>query len=466
MTVALVSLALALVLVVACGAYVAAEFSLLTVDRPSVERAAEAGDRGAQGVLAGLRSLSTQLSGAQVGITVTNLLIGYLSEPAIAELVRPLIEAAGSSERAARTVSVSLALVLATVLTMVFGELVPKNLAIARPLATAKSVQGFSRLSTRVTGPAIRLLNGTANALLHRFGVEAQEELASARSPQELVSLVRRSAEQGTLEAETAVLLQQSFAFGERRARDVMTPRVQMHTLPADATLAEVVAAVKETGRSRFPIVQGVADDVIGIVHVKHALAVPHERRARVQVESVMVDPVLVPDTLELDPLLDILKQGLQAAIAIDEFGGVAGIVTLEDLIEELVGDVIDEHDERRASVRQLPDGTWSLSGQLRPDEASRHVGVDLPQDEDYETIAGLISAELGRVPAVGDAVEIEAPVSGGLGHEQVTLRVVAMDGLRVDRVELVLAGAPPEPPAGDGPDARPGGAADGGGAR
>ncbi|NHC45243.1 hemolysin family protein [Motilibacter aurantiacus] len=439
MTVALVSLALALVLVVACGAYVAAEFSLLTVDRASVEKAAESGDRGAQGVLEGLRSLSTQLSGAQVGITVTNLLIGYLSEPAIARLIEPLVEAVSDSERAVRTVSVTLALVLATVLTMVFGELVPKNLAIARPIETAKSVQRFSRVSTAVTGPAIRLLNGTANALLRRLGVEPQEELASARSPQELVSLVRRSAEQGTLEAETAVLLQQSFAFGERRARDAMTPRVQMHTLADDATLADVVAGVNETGRSRFPVVRGAADDVIGVVHVKHALAVPHERRSRVPVTSVMAEPVLVPDTLELDPLLDILKQGLQAAIVIDEFGGVAGIVTLEDLIEELVGDVIDEHDERASPVRRLADGSWSLSGQLRPDEASRHVGVELPQDEDYETIAGLVSAELGRLPEVGDAVEIEAPLSGGLASETVVLRVAAMDGHRVDRIELAV---------------------------
>ena len=444
MLTAVLLLLLALALMVACGLYVAAEFSLLTVDRTGVERAAAEGDRGAVGVLAALTSLSTQLSGAQVGITVTNLLIGYLAEPSLSRLLEPAIEAAGLSEAAARTAGVAAAIVLVTVLTMVFGELVPKNLAIAHPLATAKRVQGFSRASTRATSAVVGVLNGTANAILARFGVEPQEELASARSAQELVSLVRRSAEQGTLEAGTADLLHQSLVFGDRIARDVMTARVQVHTVRSSATAADVVILTQATGHSRFPVVTGGADDVIGMVHLRHALAVPYDERARVRVRDLMVPPVLVPETLELDPLLDQLRAGgLQAAVVIDEFGGVAGLVTLEDLVEELVGDVVDEHDEGDAQARRLPDGSWSLSGLLRPDEASRYVGVQLPESDDYETLAGLVTAELGRVPDVGDAATIS--VSGGPDAPDVgvALLVTAMDTRRVDRIRLDVLEAP-----------------------
>lgn len=440
MLTALLLLLLALALVAACGLYVAAEFSLLTVDRASVERAAADGDKGAGGVLDALRSLSTQLSGAQVGITVTNLLIGYLAQPSVAELVRSPLGDLGIGESGARTASVTLAIVLVTVLTMVFGELLPKNLAVARPLETAKAVAGFSRASTRATSGLVRLLNGTANTILRRFGIEAQEELASARSAQELISLVRRSAEQGTLEAGTADLLQQSLAFGDRMARDVMTARVQVHTVRSSAAAADVITLTQATGHSRFPVVTGGADDVIGMVHLRHALAVPFDERTRVQVRELMVPPVLVPETLELDPLLDQLRAGgLQAAVVIDEFGGVAGLVTLEDLVEELVGDVMDEHDERATRARQNPDGSWSLSGLLRPDEASRYVGVELPEDEDYETLGGLISAQLGRVPSVGDAASIT--VLGGPDDDdvQVGMSVTAMDNRRVDRIRLEL---------------------------
>lgn len=454
MLTALLLLLLALVLVVACGLYVAAEFSLLTVDRSSVERAADDGDRGAAGVLHALTSLSTQLSGAQVGITVTNLLIGYLAEPSIARLLRTPLSGLGLGAGAVDSVGVAIAILLATVLTMVFGELVPKNLAIARPLATAKAVQGFSRTSTHLTSALVRALNGTANAILGRFGVETQEELASARSAQELVSLVRRSAEQGTLEADTADLLQQSLAFGDRMARDVMTARVQVHTVRSSATATDVVNLTKATGHSRFPVVTGVADDVIGLVHLRHALAVPHDQRGRVRVRELMVPPVLVPETLELDPLLDQLRAGgLQAAVVIDEFGGVAGLVTLEDLVEELVGDVVDEHDEGESQARRLPDGAWSLSGLLRPDEASRYVGVQLPESDDYETMGGLVTSQLGRVPSVGDAATLMLDGPPDEPGVQVELSVTVMDTRRVDRIRLEVR--EPEPDDEHTPDHR-----------
>jgi len=244
----------ALLLVVLCGAFVAAEFAFVTVDRASAERAAGSGDARARGVVAALSTLSTQLSGAQVGITVTNLLIGFMAEPSIARLVDGPLTSVGFSEGAAEGVALVIALVLATGVTMVFGELVPKNLAIARPLATARAVQGFQRGFTRATTIVVGVLNGTANAILRRLGIEPQEELASARSPEELASLVRRSAEQGTLGLETATLLQRSLRFGERRASDVMTPRVSVQTIRADAPVLEVLQRARASGRSRFPV--------------------------------------------------------------------------------------------------------------------------------------------------------------------------------------------------------------------
>lgn len=428
-------LAISALLIAACGAFVAAEFSFVTVDRSTVEREAEAGDRRARGVLGSLKTLSTQLSAAQVGITVTNLIIGFMAEPAIANLIDDPLEAAGLPAGAVPSVALLVAIVLATAATMVFGELIPKNLAIARPLATARQVQGFQRAFTRLTLPLIRASNGTANAILRRVGVEPQEELASARSPEELASLVRRSAAQGTLEISTATLLERSLAFGEQRADDVMTPRGRMSSVVADAPVLRVVEEARESGHSRFPVMDG--DRVVGMVHIKHAITVPHDRRDRVLISEVMVPPVLVPSSLDLDALLETLRQGgLQMALVVDEFGNVDGIVTLEDLIEEIVGEVRDEHDEHEDEAHQHSEDAWTLSGLMRPDEIADQVGLLLPEDEDYETLGGLIATRLGRMPEPGDRIDLEVrDVDDRL--QRVDLTVVAMDDLRIDRVRL-----------------------------
>jgi CBS domain containing-hemolysin-like protein len=257
-------------LILACAGFVAFEFSLVTVDRATVEREATAGRPRAAGVLTAMQTLSTQLSGAQLGITVTNLAIGFVAEPSIAALLQDPLASAGLSGGAARSVSITLALVLATALTMVFGELVPKNLAISAPLGVAKRVSGFQRGFTRSTALVIRLLNGWANGILRRlFGVEPQEELASARSPEELTSLVRRSRTVGTLPAGTATLLERGLAFGELRASDVATPRIRMTTVAVDAPVAAVLTTARESGHSRFPVVSGAgAPHVVGLVPV------------------------------------------------------------------------------------------------------------------------------------------------------------------------------------------------------
>ena len=439
-----VLLAAAIALMVACGLFVAAEFALVTVDRAEVERAAAGGDRGAAGVQVALRSLSTQLSGAQVGITLTNLAIGFLAEPAIASLLETPLTSLGLPEGAVTPTSVALGLIIATFATMIFGELVPKNVAIALPLATAKATQGAQRMFTSAIALPIRLLNGSANALVRSLGVEPQEELRSARSSEELASLAGRSADEGTLDSETAHLVQRSIAFGPRTAGEIMTPRMRMATVDASDPVTEIIQLSAATGFSKFPVIKGSTDNIVGSVHVKQAVAVSRSDRPSTLVREVMVAATLVPESLRLDPLLALLRsEGFQMAIVSDEYGGTAGVVTLEDVVEEIVGDIADEHDRVGARLRRRPDGSWIVSGLLRPDEVLDATGLDLPEHEDYDTVAGLLVQALGRIPERGDSVRIPLPVilpeddDEDPVHEYATLRVERMDGLRVDRISL-----------------------------
>jgi len=439
----LLLLLIGVVLVILCGLFVAAEFSFVTVDRVAVERDAEEGDRSAAGLKRALESLSTQLSTAQVGITVTNLGIGFLAEPALAGLLEGPLESIGISGNAVTGVAVAVGFILANAFTVVFGELVPKNLAISSPMATARRTQAFQRTSTVLFGPVIRLANGSANRILKRLGIEPQEELAASRSAEELASLVRRSAEQGLLERETAELMERSVEFGEHRADDVMTPRVRVETVQPDDPVARVIEAARRSGRSRFPVIVEGEERVDGVVHLKHAVAVPFDERESVPVREVMAQPVLVPSSLELDRLLTELRQvGLQIAVVVDEFGSFDGIVTLEDLVEEIVGEVRDEHDPKEDPVVELGSRSWRISGLLRPDEIEDRTGIELPEDEEYETIAGLIAFELGRVPGQGDYIGVDARDRSNEGAPvRVRLLVVRMDGLRVDRVKMEVLG-------------------------
>jgi CBS domain containing-hemolysin-like protein len=446
-------LAVSLVLIVACGVFVAAEFAFVTVDRSRVEQLAAEGDSGAIGVLAALRSLSTQLSGAQVGITITNLAIGFLAEPAIAELISPPLEAIGVPEDVIRPLAIGLGLAIGATLTMIFGELVPKNLAIAKPMETARATQGFMRLFTTVNTWPIKLLNGSANAIVRALGMEPQEELRSARSSTELASLIARSADQGTLDAETAELMERSVEFGQRTAGEIMTPRVRTISLGSSDRAIAVLEAARTSGHSRFPVLDQ-DDNVVGTVHVKHAVALPPPERHTTRIKHLMVRPIVVPDSLRLDPLLSLLRaDGFQMAVVLDEYGGQAGIVTLEDVVEEIVGDIADEHDPRGAQARQLRDGSWTISGLLRPDEVADLTGVELPESEEYDTVAGLVMSVLGKVPDVGDVAEVfvpdrtDTPDGPALRDQLAVLTVTHMDGLRIDRLALRLltreAGAP-----------------------
>jgi CBS domain containing-hemolysin-like protein len=385
---------------------VASEFALTALERSQVDaHVAQVGDRRARVVKRAHSGLSFQLSGSQLGITATTLVTGYIAEPAIASLFRPGLTAIGLPEGLAAGAATVLALLLATALSMVFGELVPKNIAIAAPLATARAVVWLQNGFAQTFRWLITALNASANAIVRRLGVEPAEELRSARSPRELISLVRSSAERGTLDAGTATLLDRSLRFTDRVAEDLMTPRVRVESLDADDTVADLVALSRRTGLSRFPVYDSDPDTVLGVVHVKQAFAERSDARLGDLVQQVPT----VPESLDGDALLTSLRgSGLQMAVVVDEYGGIAGIVTLEDLVEEIVGDVRDEHDRaEQAQVRPMGKGSWLVSGLLRDDEVADATGFEMPPGA-YETLAGLVLARLGRIPDEGDDVVVD----------------------------------------------------------
>lgn len=404
-------LLVAVLLSLACGAFVAAEFSLTTVERSELERAVERGERGASGALKAARNLTFQLSGAQLGITVTNLVVGMLSESSIAKLIAGPLESLGVSSSASRSVALVIGTALSTVFLMVVGELVPKNWAISSPLAVAKRVATPQRWFSGAFRPFITHLNNTANRVVRVFGLEPAEELASARGPQELVALARHSAKQGALEADTAELFVRTLNLADLTAENVMTPRVQVIALDVQATCEDVANATRATGLSRFPVYHGNLDSVVGVAHIKDVVAIPAESRPRTPVSQIMREPLFVPESLTVDRLLDRLSGGRTMAAVIDEYGGTAGVATLEDIVEEVVGEVRDEHDPHE-TPDLAPAGTdeegralYSADGSARTDQLAR-VGLRVPEGP-YETLAGFLATGLGRIPAVGDAVAV-----------------------------------------------------------
>ncbi|MDJ0383603.1 hemolysin family protein [Streptomyces sp. G-G2] len=404
-------LVVALLLCLACGVFVAAEFSLTTIERSELERAVERGERGADSALAAVRSLTFQLSGAQLGITVTGLVIGMISKPSISSLLKGPFEAMGLPAGAAASTALILGTALSTVVLMVVGELVPKNWAISSPLAVAKRVATAQRMFSRAFKPLIRHLNTTANHLVRRFGLEPAEELASARSPQELVALARHSAKAGALEKDTAELFVRTLNLADLTAENVMTPRVQVTALDLQTTAEDVANATMATGLSRFPVYRGSLDSVVGTVHIKDVLALPAADRHRYPVSKLLREPLLVPESLTVDRLLDRLSGKQTMAVVIDEYGGTAGVATLEDIVEEVVGQVRDEHDPHETSdlapagTDDAGRGLYSADGAARTDQLER-IGLRVP-DGPYETLAGLMAAELGRIPEVGDSLQL-----------------------------------------------------------
>ncbi len=426
---------LGVLLTAGTAVFVAGEFALVALDPSVVDARAQAGDKRAGRVSKALRHLSTLLSGAQVGITLTTILLGYTMQAALNELLSQWLSP-WLGQTLAATIAVVSALIIVNAFSMVFGELIPKNATLADPLAAAGFVTPFITGFTWLFRPLVNLLNGMANAILKRFGIEAAEEASGARSAGELTALLRRSAEEGTLEVSTARLLTRSLGVDELSAVDVMTDRGRIHWLEESSTAADLVALASQTGHSRFPVFGDSPDDVLGLVNLRRAIAVPYERRAQVPVtsSSIMTPAPRVPETMPLASLLVELRGygeqesfGLQMAIVVDEYGGTAGVVTLEDAVEEIVGEVSDEHDRRRAGIHLDSAGRWIAPGWSRPDEVTARTAIRIPDDGPYETLGGLVMNELGRIPQIGD--EVTLPTC--------TILVDAMEGRRVTRVRI-----------------------------
>jgi CBS domain containing-hemolysin-like protein len=411
-------LALGLMLTLGTGIFVASEFSMLNLERNELEARAERGEKGLTSSIRALKQTATHLSGAQLGITLTTMLTGFLAEPALAHLLSPSVPP---------VIALILTMFITTLVSTLFGELVPKKLALTIPLAVNRFVVNFQLAFTWIFSWMIFILNAAGNGIVRSMGIEPKEELSSARTAEELSSLVRRSASLGALDAQTATLLTKTLALSQLVAADVMTPRTRMASLHKDDSVADVIALSIKTGYSRFPIIEDSSDDVIGVAHVKKAAAIPREKRADVQVTAIMVEALRVPETMRLETLMvELRAKGLQLAIVVDEYGGVAGLTTLEDLVEELVGELVDEHDRAKAGVTRGANSSVLFPGMTRPDELLE-MAIKVPADGAYETVAGFLMSALGRIPSIGDTVEIEDGI----------LKVERMDGRRVDRVRF-----------------------------
>jgi CBS domain containing-hemolysin-like protein len=406
----LLGLLIIVVLTVATGFFVAQEFAYVAVDRSKLRAAAEEGDAAAARALQVTSRLSFVLSGAQLGITVTALLAGYVAEPYLGEGIADLVGLTGASTAVTSTISVVIALLIATVIQMVVGELAPKNLAIAKPDALARSLSRSTLGYLKIAGPLIKMFDATSNLLLRSVGIEPVEELPQGATTADLDRIIESSRESGQLDADTSRLLDHGLDFRTRTAGDAMVPRVDVVTVNVDDPVVRVVELL-DTGHTRFPVLGSAVDDVRGIVAVGDVVEVEPADRGAVSVGTLAVPAVLVPETLPLPAVLERLRaEHRQLACVIDEYGGFAGVISLEDIAEELVGEIHDEADLPEPSARHRPDGLWSLPGRWRLDEAAEATGVVLPSSPTYDTLSGLVLQRLGRVPTPGDEVVVELP--------------------------------------------------------
>ncbi|MER5553727.1 hemolysin family protein [Streptomyces sp. NPDC002793] len=423
------------VLTAGTGYFVAQEFAYVSADRLALAREAKAGDPRAARALKVLERLSFMLSGAQLGITVTGLVVGFIAEPSVSTLLRPALSALGIPEGAVTGISVVLAFTLATVVQMVLGELAPKNLAIAVPERLAKSLAASTLAYLRVVGPVVRIFDGAANGLLRKVGIEPVEELHHGATLEELGHLIGESHEQGQLPRGTADLLDHALEFSERTLHEVMVPRVDAVFVRKDATAAETVDLIGRHGHSHYPVLGDHPDDVVGVLGVRELMRLPSGRLTAATAGAVARRPLLLPDTLALPDAVERMRErDDEFAVVLDEHGGVAGLVTYEDIAEELVGDIADESDTV-TDVAVADDGGWLVDAGRRLDEVSDATGVELPEGGDYDTVAGLIVDRLGRFPAIGDHLTLTLPDGGGVVIDVRTLDRHVPERVRIERL-------------------------------
>ena len=417
--------------------FVAVEFALVAVDRTKVGLAAEQGVRGAATAAWVLERLNLHLSGAQFGITVCSLGLGVLAAPVVAPLFEPLFGNWFSGTRAVGW-SVFTALVLTTAVQMVVGELVPKSVAVASPMPSTLRLAGPIRWFTVVVGPVVRACNRVADRVVRAFGMEPTEEIVGTRNREELQHLVRSSTDaalEELLDPEDAELLHRTFRFEGKRAEEALTPRTAVRWLPEDGTVGDLIDVAAATGYSRFPVCRRDIDDVVGVVHAKDVLTVDPSSRRNTPLSTLVREVAFIPESKRLPELFEQLTaEAGQFAVVLDEYGGTAGIITVEDLVEEIVGEIDDEYDAPAARPGKDLAGATVLSGQLHLDEVEEQSGGLALPDGEYETLAGFVLDRLGRLATLGDVVEFDGWM----------LSVSRLDRHRIDRVRVV------PPPAGN----------------
>ena len=397
----LLGLVAVLVLIALNGIFVAGEFSLVAVDIERVEVMAEQGHRRARVVRKLLSRLSFHLGGAQLGITVTSLLLGFLAEDTIGALL-DFVPGVSLSPGPTRAV---IAIAIAAVLQMIFGELVPKNLAISRPLGTGLWLGSILRIYGLLAAPITTAFNGLANRLVRLVGIEPVEELRSLRSLEDLEYLVRASSAR-TIKEDEARLITRTLRLSRKDAADALTPRTSMVALRNSGTISDLVQSAKESGYSRFPVIGADLDDIVGMVEVKDVFSLTTDDRERRPLEDIVRPAVVVPEHRELDGVLvDLELAASRLAVVVDEHGGTAGLITREDILEELVGDIADEYDEPVAITASQRDGRVIVEGLKSRDEIEEIVGLRLP-DGPFETLAGFMLQQMGSIPEIGQVVE------------------------------------------------------------
>lgn len=423
-------LAFVVVLIVLNGVYVAGEFCLLAVDTSQVDVLAGQGQRRARGVRALLRRLGFHLAGAQLGITLTSLVLGIIAEGTVGRLIEWALGGWGTSLASAGVVAV-VAIALAAAAQMVFGELLPKNLAVSRPLGTSLALAPVLRLYGIIAAPLTLLFNGIANATVRGLGLEPTEELRTVRTRDELEYVVR-SSRRRTLSDSQADLLVRTLRLGRKDAADALTPRTAMSAIGAAATLGELVELARTSGHSRFPVVGASTDDVLGIAEVRDVFSIEAADREGTPVETIMRPVVAVAESRKLDGVLaDMAAADCRLCVVVDEHGGTAGILSREDIAEELVGDIADEFDEPAALTLRRPGQPVTLAGTATLDEVEEAAGLVVPPGP-YETLAGFVLERLGEIPAAGAVA----------AWNDWRLEVTETDGLRVAEVRI----SPPDP--------------------
>ncbi len=403
----LLGIAIVVAITAVTGYFVAQEFGYMTVDRSRLRARANGGDTGAQRALGITERTSFMLSGAQLGITVTGLVVGYVAEPLIGEGIGELLGTTGVPPGVGVAVGTVLALLLATVVQMVFGELFPKNLAIARPEPVARHLALSTAIYLKVFGWLIRIFDAASNLLLRLLRIEPVHDVEHSATSRDLESIIGESRESGELPADLSTLLDRVLDFADNTAREAMIPRPRVATVVATEPLEALVLRMAH-GHSRYPVTGDSVDDVVGVVHLRDVLALDETERPGRCARDVAREPFFVPTSLPLPQLVTQLRhEDQELACVLDEYGGLAGVVTIEDVAEELVGEITDEHDPAGvdAEPSARPDG-WTVPGSMHLDEVERLVDHDLPRGN-YSTIGGLVITELGRLPKAGDTVAV-----------------------------------------------------------